>query len=131
MFPNATAKLKGERQTFVGEAMLGMKDVSGGGCNGGLVPGCRVHGSGTVTASAASMAAVEVAVCMANSGDQLSHPAVAIVLSKCCPALCCMHAVGHDPFASLATQVLALSLRRPVDRGYVVDWSLQREILAR
>ncbi len=30
-----------------------------------------------------------------------------------------------------ASQVLALSLRRPVDRGYVVDWSLQREILAR
>ncbi|PRW33824.1 Actin-related 6 [Chlorella sorokiniana] len=53
VFPNASAKLKGERQTFVGEAMLGMKDV------------------------------------------------------------------------------LALSLRRPVDRGYVVDWSLQREILAR
>lgn len=124
MFPNATAKLKGERQTFVGEAMLGMKDVSGGGCNGGLVPGCRVHGSGTVTAQAVSMAAVEVA-------DQLSHPAVPIALSKCCPALRCMHAVGHDPFASLATQVLALSLRRPVDRGYVVDWSLQREILAR
>ena len=28
VFPNASAKLKGERQTIVGEAMLGMKDVS-------------------------------------------------------------------------------------------------------
>jgi hypothetical protein len=53
VFPNASAKLKGERGTFLGEAMLGMRDVS------------------------------------------------------------------------------AVSLRRPVDRGYVVGWELQREILAR
>ena len=53
VFPNASAKLKGERGAFVGEAMLGMKDVT------------------------------------------------------------------------------ALSLRRPVDRGFVVAWDLQREILAR
>ena len=56
MFPNAAAKLKGERQAtelVVGEAMLGMRDVS------------------------------------------------------------------------------ALSLRRPVDRGFVVAWELQRDILAR
>ena len=53
MFPNASAKLKGERQGFVGEAMLDVKDVS------------------------------------------------------------------------------TLSLRRPVDRGFVVAWDLQRDILAR
>lgn len=53
VFPNATAKLKGEKQTFVGEGMLGMRDV------------------------------------------------------------------------------LALALRRPADRGYVVSWDLQREILGR
>lgn len=53
VFPNASAKQKGERGTFLGEAMLGMKDVG------------------------------------------------------------------------------ALALRRPVDRGFVVAWDLQREILAR
>lgn len=53
VFPNATAKLKGDKQAYVGEGMLGMRDVS------------------------------------------------------------------------------ALSLRRPVDRGYCVAWDLQREILAR
>lgn len=53
VFPNASAKQKGERASFLGEAMLGMKDVG------------------------------------------------------------------------------ALALRRPVDRGYVVAWDLQREILAR
>ena len=53
MFPNASAKLKGERQAHVGEAMLELRDVS------------------------------------------------------------------------------ALSLRRPVDRGFVVAWDLQRDILAR
>ncbi|KAL4436635.1 hypothetical protein ABPG75_003774 [Micractinium tetrahymenae] len=53
VFPNASAKQKGERGTFLGEAMLGMKDVG------------------------------------------------------------------------------VLALRRPVDRGFVVGWDLQREILAR
>lgn len=53
VFPNASAKHKGERITFVGEAMLGMKDIGG------------------------------------------------------------------------------LSLRRPVDRGFVMTWDLQRDILAR
>lgn len=53
VFPNASAKQKGERSSVVGEAMLGLRDVGG------------------------------------------------------------------------------LSLRRPVDRGYVVAWELQRDILAR
>ncbi|PSC70298.1 Actin-related 6 [Micractinium conductrix] len=53
VFPNASAKHKGERGTFLGEAMLGMTDVGG------------------------------------------------------------------------------LALRRPIDRGYLVAWELQREIMAR
>lgn len=49
VFPNASAKLKGEQQTFVGEAMLGMKDVStalaartAASMQGRRAEGCRV-----------------------------------------------------------------------------------------
>lgn len=35
------------------------------------------------------------------------------------------------PEISDAVDMSALTLRRPVDRGYVVDWALQKEIWAK